>query len=58
MNRREFTALTVGGVAAGWASSASAEGELVDVKTELFKIKDYRLENGTVMPAFFAARRA
>lgn len=50
MNRREFTALTIGGVAAGFASSAEAEGELVDIKTQLFKIKDYRLESGVVMP--------
>jgi len=50
MNRREFTSLTVGGVAAAWAPSAAAEGELGEVKTELFKIKDFRLENGVFMP--------
>jgi len=50
MNRREFTALTIGGVAATLASPAEAQGELVEVKTQLFKIKDFRLESGVVMP--------
>jgi homoserine O-acetyltransferase len=58
MNRREFTALTVGGVAAAWTSPAAAEGDLGEVKTELFKIKDFRLENGVVMPEVTIAYQA
>lgn len=56
MQRREFSTL---GAAAGATSilgeGAQARGELVDVRTEHFRTKDFRLEGGAVLPELTVA---
>jgi homoserine O-acetyltransferase len=50
MFRRTFSLLALVGGAGMMSRAALAQGDLVDVKKQSFTTKDFRLENGTVMP--------
>lgn len=50
MQRRTFSVLALAGSAGLMSSRADAQGDVTDVRKETFTTRDFRLENGTVMP--------